>query len=100
MMLFRIAEVVGSTVADLHSKITVAEFNGWVSYLNSKPPDVTEVQLAIIANIISSGLGAKNSNVEDYILSKTTKKPKEATTHTAFDSFNALAKTYKGPNEK
>jgi len=97
MMLFRIAEIVGSTVADLHEKLTYKEFQGWVSYLNSKGPDVSEIQLAVLTNLVASGLGSKKSKVTDFILSKTdgkTTKPK-----TAFDSFAAIATEYKGPKK-
>ena len=92
-MLFRIAEIVGSTVADLHEKITYKEFQGWVSYLNSKGPDVTEVQLAVLSNLVASGLGSKNSKVTDFILSTTGEKVKPKT---SFDSFNAIATDFKG----
>ena len=60
MMLFRIAEIVGSTVADLHEKLTYDEFNGWVMYLNNKSADVAEVQMAVLSNLVASGLGSKN----------------------------------------
>ena len=93
-MLFRIAEIVGSTVADLHDKMTYKEFEGWVSYLNYKGPDVAEVQMAVLSNLVASGLGAKKSKVNDFLVSGKT-SPKEK--HTAFDSFAGIATEYQGP---
>ena len=94
MMLFRVAEIIGSTVADLHNRITYKEFQGWVSYLNTKGPDVAEVQMAVLSNLVASGLGAKNSKVKDYLISskKAVDKPS-----TAFDSFANISTEYTGP---
>ena len=94
MMLFRIAEIVGSTVADLHLKLTYKEFNGWVTYLNTKGPDVPEVQMAALSNLVASGLGAKNSKVDNFLISGKTSSKKKAT---AYDSFAAIAQPYQGP---
>lgn len=96
-MLFRIAEIVGSTVADLHEKITYAEFEGWVSYLNQKGPDVAEMQMAVLSNLVASGLGVKNSKVENFLMSN--KQAKETKQPTAFDSFANAAKDYSGPKK-
>ena len=96
MMLFRIAEIVGSTVADLHDKISYKEFEGWVSYLNTKGPDVAEVQMAVLSNLVASGLGAKNSKVDNFLISS---KSAPTSEHTAFDSFAGVAKDYEGPKK-
>lgn len=95
--MFRIAETIGSTVADLHSKLTVSEFDGWVKYFTNKPPDVQEIQMAVLMNMVASGLGAKNSKVDNYIISnheakgvKEEEKPK-----TLFDAFASIATPYK-----
>ena len=94
MMLFRIAEIVGSTVAALHEKMTYKEFEGWVSYLNTKGPDVNEVQMAVLSNLVASGLGSKNSKVDNFLISGKTSPKKQ---HTSFDSFNNIASDYQGP---
>ena len=94
MMLFRIAEIVGSTVANLHNQMSYKEFEGWVSYLNTKGPNVAEVQMAVLSNLVASGLGSKNSKVDDFLVSSKKSPTKQ---HTAFDSFAGIATEYKGP---
>ena len=69
----------------------------WVTYLNTKDPDIQEIQMAVLSLQVSSGLGAKNPKLEDFLISgkkkqsQTTKKPL-----TAFDSFAAIATDFKG----
>ena len=100
-MLFRIAEIVGSSVSELHSKITVGEFNGWVHYLNNKPADIMEVQMAVLSNIVASAAGAKNTKVTDFILSGKNDKPVKSKNlqKQNFNAFNAIAQDYK-PSKK
>ena len=68
MMLFRIAEIVGCTVAELHNKLTYEEFRGWVTYLNTKGPDAHEIQLAVLSNLVATGLGSKTSKPKGFSL--------------------------------
>ena len=96
-MLFHIAEIVGSTVADLYDNITQSEFNGWVTYLNTKPPDTQEIQMAILINLVAQGLGAKESKIENYIINKTKQQEKGSNENVVMSSdevsavFGALA---------
>ena len=46
------------------------EFYGWLDYLNDKGPDVQELQLAVLSNMVASGLGSKKSKVSDFIITK------------------------------
>jgi len=69
--------------------ITQQEFNGWVYYLNNKGPDVEEIQLAVLTNMVAQGLGSKKSKVTDYIISKT-HEPKSEPTDTKVMSASAV----------
>ena len=46
------------------------EFIKWISYLNNKPPDVQEQQMAVLSTIVSNALGGK-AKVKDFLISKT-----------------------------
>ena len=85
-------------VAMLRQVLSDEEFHGWVAYLNHEGPDVTEMQLAQIAHIISQGLGAKNAKYEDYLIRKpkkfTTKK--EAATPNGLLSKNEVQSVFAG----
>ena len=48
--------------------VTQPEFDMWMLYFTQKQPDVTEVQLAMLATIVSNGLGGK-TKVGDFIFS-------------------------------
>ena len=57
--------------------------------------------MAVLSNMVASGLGSKKSAVEDFIISKTgqIKKP-ETSQQELFNSFAAIATPYKGPSER
>ena len=55
-------------VSLLRATLTDREFNQWISYFKYQDPDATEIQLATIAFIISSGLGNKEAKFEDYLV--------------------------------
>ncbi|MCD6135568.1 hypothetical protein J7J63_02505 [Candidatus Bipolaricaulota bacterium] len=57
-------------VSLLRATLTDREFNQWISYFKYQDPDATEIQLATIAFIISSGLGNKEAKFEDYLVHK------------------------------
>ena len=48
----------------------VSEYRGWLLYLNNKQPDETEIQLAVLSNLVASGLGSKKSKVDNFLLNK------------------------------
>lgn len=56
-------------VVKMKTVMTQSEFNGWMMYLNTKRPEVTEIQLAVLSSLVSNGLGSKRS-VTDFIISK------------------------------
>ena len=59
--------------------LTTKEFNDWVEYLYTKGPDVQEIQMAVLSNMVAQGLGSKKSKVDDFIISK--QKPQKQTTN-------------------
>lgn len=52
----------------MKSVMPVSEFNGWMKYYAQKPPDVQELQMAVLCTIVSNAVGGK-SKVDDFILS-------------------------------
>lgn len=53
--------------------------------------------MAVLTNLVASGLGSKKSKVTDFIISNgSSKSTKKAT---AFDSFAGAAMDYKGPKK-
>ena len=67
-MEFKLAETLSLPVSAMKAVVTTSEFNGWIKYFNQKPPDIQEVQLAVISTLISSAAGGKGK-VKDFILS-------------------------------
>ena len=65
---FKIAEILGLPVSAMKRVLSAEEFSGWIKYLAQKPPDVQEIQMAILATIVSNALGGK-AKVEKFILS-------------------------------
>jgi len=58
------------TVGQMKQSLTKQEYYNWLRYFNHKQPDVTEIQLAVISLIASTGLGNKNAKLEDFLVSK------------------------------
>ncbi len=50
--------------------LTKREYHQWLAYFKYKQPDETEIQLALIAAIISQGLGNKKAKMTDFIINK------------------------------
>jgi len=51
--------------------LTPTEYIGWMKYFSNKPPDIPEVQLAIISTLIANAMGSKKkAKVDDFIISK------------------------------
>ena len=67
-MEFKLAESLGMTVSTMKLTMTKAEFNRWILYHKQKPAEITEVQLAIIATLVSNAAGGK-AKVKDFLLS-------------------------------
>ena len=65
----------GVPVLTMKSMLTSKEFFGWVKYFNAQEPDVPEIQMAVLSNIVSSALGGK-SKIEDFLIRK--QKPKQS----------------------
>jgi len=49
--------------------ITSSEFDDWLLYFEKKPPDVQEIQMAVLTTLVTNALGGKEAKVSDYILS-------------------------------
>jgi len=60
------------TVAVMKMSLTRSEYFRWISYYQSKNPEIEEIQLAVIASMVARGLGSKDAKAEDFIISKTT----------------------------
>ena len=75
MLEYKVAEALGLPVAVMRQVISQSEFTGWIRYFSHRQPDPHEIQLAVLSHIAASGLGSKDSKVDDYIISK----PKKST---------------------
>ncbi len=74
-MQYKIAELFGVPVRVMRQMLTSTEYMGWVQYFEHKPPDIPEVQLAIISTLIANAMGSKRkSKVSDFIISKQVEK--------------------------
>lgn len=67
-----------------------SEFSGWIKYIRQKPADITEVQLATIASLVSTAAGGK-AKIEDFILSNKNSKKKKTNT-----DIDAVASLFRG----
>ena len=77
--------------------MSAKEYEGWLMYFNTKSPDIQEMQMAMLMHMVAQALGAKNSRVDDYILSNYKKEEKKQST--LFDSFASIATPYKPPSK-
>ena len=57
-------------VTHMKSIMSHREFEGWMLYLDTKYPEITELQLATLSSLVSTGLGGKQKTT-DFIISKT-----------------------------
>ena len=74
----------------MKTMVTKSEFLGWIKYFNQKPPEVTEVQLATIASLVSTAAGGK-TKIDDFILSnKSSSKKKKADAESVASLFRGL----------
>lgn len=55
------------------------EFMKWISYLNNKPPNIQEQQMAVLSTIVANALGGK-TKVKDFIISKMPEAEKQTMT--------------------
>ncbi len=46
------------------------ELRNWSIYLRDQTPDVAELQMAVLSNIIISYMGKKNSKYTDFLIRK------------------------------
>ncbi|RLA73551.1 MAG: hypothetical protein DRG30_06135 [Epsilonproteobacteria bacterium] len=67
-----------------------------MKYLNSKQPDIQEMQMAILISIVAQGLGSKTATVDSFIISGKDHTSTVQQKATAFDSFAAVARPFKG----
>ena len=60
--------------------MSVREINGWIKYLAVEPFNSVEIQLALISQQISSGLGSKKQHtLKDFLITQYAGKPKPKT---------------------
>lgn len=57
----------------LKNMLPLSEYYLWQSYFTHKSPQVPEIQMAVLSNLVSSGLGGK-SKVTDFLISEQTKQ--------------------------
>lgn len=77
-------------VAVMKMVLSTSEFNGWMKYIQQKPADITEVQLAVIASLVSTAAGGK-AKIEDFILSNKNSKKKKTDV-----DYDAVASLFRG----
>ena len=60
--------------------MSTKEINGWIKYLAVEPFNSVEIQLALISQQISSGLGSKKQHtLKDFLITQYAGKPKPKT---------------------
>ena len=61
------------TVYHLENTMSVSELMAWSTYFRNEPPDIQEMQMAVLSNMISSYMGNKKSKYANYLI----RKPKQ-----------------------
>lgn len=87
-MEFRLAEILGLPVSAMKSVVSVSEFNKWVKYFAQKPPDINEIQTAVLSTLVSNGLGGK-AKVDNFILSGKNGKVKKKDPNQVANEFKS-----------
>jgi len=81
------------TVHVMERSMSEQELYNWSVYLKNEKPDVNELQMAVLANMISSYMGNKKSKFENFLIRKqnkeTTNKP--MSNSSILGAFQALA---------
>ena len=54
----------------MKSVLTVEEYQKWVSYFTYQEPDVPEIQMAVLSNMVAAGLGAKKTKIDNFLVRK------------------------------
>lgn len=80
-MIFRVAQALGRTVAELDSTMDYAELREWEEYFRYEPTmaDRLEVQLAIFMQMISANIHKNPLDVEQFMvcpIKRTKNEPK------------------------
>ena len=77
----------------LHT-LSANEYYRWFVYINEyEPPDVNEVQTAVLSNMIASFMGSKNSTYKNFLI-RGKKQAKKKVSNLA-SAFAGIAKPFK-----
>ena len=68
--------MLGMSVFQMKATLTRSEYIGWLSYLRYEEPDVTEIQLATLAMLVSNAVGGK-AKAKDFLVRKPDKVPSD-----------------------
>lgn len=77
MFLFRLARLLGKTVRELTTTMSVGELHGWSKYLSLEPSNSIEIQSALIAQVANNAMGGK-AKLKDMLIT-TAESRKEKT---------------------
>jgi len=58
------------TVFQLEHTMSVKELMAWSVYFKDESPDVNEIQMAVLSNMVVSYMGKKNSKYTDFLIRK------------------------------
>ena len=56
------------TVNVMEQSMDEDELRGWADYFAEETPDVNELQMAVLSNMIASYMGNKNSKYTDFLI--------------------------------
>jgi len=66
-MWFRLAALLGMSVARAQSEISSAEFAEWIAYFNLEPMPNAWLQHGILCTLVAQAVGDKRAKPEDFI---------------------------------
>lgn len=71
-MSFRLALALGMTVEDLHAKMSIGEFNGWIRFMADEPllPDRIDLMGGVVASTLANinrGKTTKPYSFQDFM---------------------------------
>jgi len=58
----------GKTVNELENSMDKEELFKWSLYFKQEKPDVNELQMSVLSNMIARYMGSKNSKHTDYLI--------------------------------
>ena len=76
IFLFRLARLLGKTVRELTTTMSVGELHGWYKYLSLEPANSVEIQSALIAQVANNAMGGKAKLKDMLITSYESRKEK------------------------